>query len=86
MPTGPAFHRARVHVDTPADGFLAFPGWDKGMVWLNGFALGRYWSLGPQATLYAPSHLWRRGRNELVMLEMERTGDRIEVRSEPDIG
>ncbi|MGW7636573.1 glycoside hydrolase family 35 protein [Streptomyces decoyicus] len=85
-PTGPAFHRARIHVDTPADGFLAFPGWDKGMVWLNGFALGRYWSLGPQVTLYAPSHLWRRGRNELVVLEMERTGDRIELRAEPDIG
>ncbi|MGX7761458.1 glycoside hydrolase family 35 protein [Streptomyces angustmyceticus] len=85
-PTGPAFHRARVHVDTPADGFLAFPGWDKGMVWLNGFALGRYWSLGPQVTLYAPSHLWRRGRNDLVVLEMERTGDGIEVRSAPDIG
>ncbi|MFE1767096.1 beta-galactosidase family protein [Streptomyces angustmyceticus] len=85
-PTGPAFHRARVHVDTPADGFLAFPGWDKGMVWLNGFALGRYWSLGPQVTLYAPSHLWRRGRNDLVVLEMERTGDAIEVRSAPDIG
>ncbi|MFJ6789386.1 glycoside hydrolase family 35 protein [Streptomyces angustmyceticus] len=85
-PTGPAFHRARVHVDTPADGFLAFPGWDKGMVWLNGFALGRYWSLGPQVTLYAPSHLWRRGHNDLVVLEMERTGDAIEVRSAPDIG
>ncbi|GES29858.1 beta-galactosidase family protein [Streptomyces angustmyceticus] len=85
-PTGPAFHRARVHVDTPADGFLAFPGWDKGMVWLNGFALGRYWSLGPQTTLYAPSHLWRRGSNELVVLEMERTGDAIEVRSAPDLG
>ena len=81
VPPGPG-----IHVDTPADGFLAFPGWDKGMVWLNGFALGRYWSLGPQVTLYAPSHLWRRGPNELVVLEMERTGDRIEVRSEPDIG
>ncbi|SOE15834.1 beta-galactosidase [Streptomyces sp. 2323.1] len=85
-PTGPAFHRARIHVDTPADGFLAFPGWDKGMVWLNGFALGRYWSLGPQITLYAPSHLWRKGRNELVVLEMERTGDGIDVRSAPDVG
>lgn len=85
-PTGPAFHRARVHIATPADGFLAFPGWDKGMVWLNGFALGRYWSLGPQITLYAPRHLWRKGRNELIVLEMERTGSDIEIRSTPDIG
>ncbi|WP_018542846.1 MULTISPECIES: beta-galactosidase family protein [unclassified Streptomyces] len=85
-PTGPAFHRARLHVDAPADSFLAFPGWDKGLVWLNGFALGRYWSLGPQVTLYAPSHLWRKGRNELVVLEMEHTGEQIEVRSAPDVG
>ncbi|MGP3985500.1 glycoside hydrolase family 35 protein [Streptomyces sp. 3N207] len=82
----PAFHRATMRVDTPADGFLAFPGWDKGMVWLNGFALGRYWSLGPQVTLYAPGHLWREGSNEIVALEMERAGDRIELRSEPDLG
>ncbi|MGP3976156.1 glycoside hydrolase family 35 protein [Streptomyces sp. 8N114] len=83
---GPTFHRATLTVDQPADGFLAFPGWDKGMVWLNGFALGRYWSLGPQVTLYAPAPLWHKGRNELVVLETAKPGTQIDLRSEPDLG
>ena len=83
---GPVFHRATLSVPEPADGFLALPGWEKGMVWLNGFLLGRYWSVGPQRTLYAPSPLWRQGRNEVVVLELHRAGEQIELRSEPDLG
>ena len=85
-PAGPAFHRAVLTVDEPADGFLALPGWTKGMVWLNGFALGRYWDRGPQVTLYAPAPLWRPGRNSVVVLELHRAGEALELRDEPDLG
>lgn len=85
-PAGPSFHRLEVEVPEPADGFLALPGWTKGMVWLNGFALGRYWEIGPQCTLYAPAPLWRRGRNEVVVLELHTPGTQIELRDEPDLG
>jgi beta-galactosidase len=84
--SGPAFHRAIVSIAMPADGFIALPGWTKGMVWLNGFALGRYWERGPQRTLYAPAPLWRSGENEVVVLELHTPGSWIEVRSEPDLG
>jgi beta-galactosidase len=40
-------------------------------VWVNGFCLGRYWSLGPQRSLYLPWPLLRAGRNELVVLELD---------------
>ncbi|MGV9270819.1 glycoside hydrolase family 35 protein [Kitasatospora sp. NPDC003701] len=83
---GPAFHRARLRVDAPADGFLALPGFTKGMLWLNGFALGRHWERGPQRTLYAPAPLWRPGVNEIVILELGRPGSRIELRDHPDLG
>ncbi|KRV48389.1 beta-galactosidase [Wenjunlia vitaminophila] len=83
---GPAFHRAEVEIPDPADGFLALPGWTKGQVWLNGFALGRYWDRGPQRTLYAPAPVWRAGRNELVILELHRSGGRIEIRDTADLG
>lgn len=53
-PVGPAFHRGYADVEEPADGFLALPGWPKGSVWINGFALGRYWSRGAQANLVRP--------------------------------
>ncbi|GAA4837205.1 glycoside hydrolase family 35 protein [Saccharopolyspora rosea] len=85
-PAGPAFHRATLRIADPADGFLALPGWEKGLVWLNGFLLGRYWNLGPQRTLHAPSPLWRKGDNDVVVLELHTPGRTIELRSDPDLG
>jgi beta-galactosidase len=75
-----------VAVASPADGFVALPGWEKGIVWLNGFNLGRYWKVGPQQTLYAPKPLWRAGVNEIVVLELHQAGTAIEVRPEADLG
>ncbi|MCX4531367.1 beta-galactosidase [Streptomyces sp. NBC_00841] len=82
----PAFHRVEVDIATPADGFIALPGWNKGMVWVNGFALGRYWSRGPQRTLYAPGPAWKAGRNEIVVLELHQAGRTVEIRDTPDLG
>jgi len=78
--------RATVEVEAPADAWLAFPGGAKGMVWLNGFLLGRYWKVGPQETLYAPSPLWRSGANEIVVLDTDGLGITVEVRDRPEFG
>jgi beta-galactosidase len=84
---GPAFHRAEFEIDEPADTFLALPGWTKGNAWINGFPLGRYWSRGPQQTLYVPGPVLRRGRNELIVLELHATPARVaELRERPDLG
>jgi beta-galactosidase len=85
---GPVFHRGTFMVDKPADTFLAFPGWNKGVVWINGFNLGRYWEAnGPQRTLYVPAPLLKTGRNELVVLELHGTAShRVEFRDTPDLG
>ena len=73
-------------IDAPADAWLAFPGGAKGMVWLNGFLLGRYWERGPQVTLYAPAPLWRTGRNEVVVLDTDRLGSAVDIRRSPEFG
>ncbi|MFE9561883.1 beta-galactosidase family protein [Streptomyces sp. NPDC006487] len=86
LPDGPSFHRVTVELDCAADAFIALPGWTKGMVWLNGFALGRFWERGPQKTLYAPGPLWRTGENTLVILELHRSGATVELRDAPDLG
>jgi len=84
---GPRFHRGRLTVSDPADGFVALPGWRNGYVWVNGFCLGRYREAGPQRTLYLPGPLLRQGDNELVVLELDVTDAMaIELRSEPDLG
>jgi beta-galactosidase len=85
---GPRFFRGTFKVDAPADTFLALPGWTKGVVWLNGFNLGRYWEpKGPQHTLYVPAPKLKKGRNELIILELHEAGARtVEFRNTPDLG
>ncbi|MCX5408894.1 beta-galactosidase [Streptomyces sp. NBC_00335] len=69
-PVGPVFHRGSFEVTDPADTFLHLDGWTKGNAWVNGFALGRYWSRGPQRSLYVPAPVLRSGTNQVVVLEL----------------
>ncbi|GAA0674550.1 beta-galactosidase [Kitasatospora atroaurantiaca] len=86
-PVGPAFHRGVFEVDRPADTFLALDGWTKGSAWINGFPLGRYWSRGPQRTLYVPAPVLHPGRNEIVVLELHAAAAHtVELRDHPDLG
>ncbi|WP_374070878.1 beta-galactosidase family protein [Rathayibacter sp. SD072] len=68
---GPSLASGSVELDEPADLFLDTLHWGKGLVWVNGFLLGRYWRRGPQRTLIVPSPVTRAGRNEVVVLELE---------------
>lgn len=77
---------ASFDIAEPLDAWLAFPEGSKGMVWLNGFLLGRYWKVGPQETLYAPAPLWRTGRNEIVVLDTDGLGKTVEIREQPSFG
>jgi beta-galactosidase len=86
--TKPAFYRGTFNVEEPADTFLALPGWTKGVAWINGFNLGRYWEeKGPQHTLYVPAPKLRKGKNEIIILELHNTATTtIEFREAADIG
>lgn len=54
------------------DTFVAIPNGVKGVVWVNGFMLGRYWVVGPQQSLYLPGTVLKPGSmNEIVVLELE---------------
>ncbi len=77
---GPAFHRATFTVTQPGDCFLALPGWTKGVAWINGFNLGRYWERGPQQALYVPAPLLRAGGNELIVFELHGSGGDAQLR------
>jgi beta-galactosidase len=63
-------HRGTFDSAAGADHFLRLDGWTKGLAWVNGELLGRYWSLGPTHTLYVPGPLVRETANELVLLEL----------------
>lgn len=84
---GPVLCHGVVTVDEPADTFVALAGWTKGVVWVNGFNLGRYWDRGPQRTLYLPGPLLRPGTNDLHLLELHRfAAPRITLTGTPDLG
>jgi len=69
---GPVFYEGTLDVTDPSDTFMSFRGWNKGVAFVNGFNLGRFWpSMGPQCTLYVPGPLLRRGVNRLIILELE---------------
>ncbi|WP_406047037.1 glycoside hydrolase family 35 protein [Kribbella sp. NBC_00889] len=68
---GPTAWRASFDVEQPVDHFLSTVAWGKGIAWVNGFNLGRYWRRGPQETLYIPGPVLRPGLNELVVLELD---------------
>jgi len=80
------FAVAAVDVDAPADAWLAVPGGSKGLIWVNGFLIGRYWSIGPQETLYAPAPLWHAGRNEVRVMDLEQLPAALEIRDVPSLG
>jgi len=42
----------------------------KGALWINGHAIGRFWNVGPQLTLYVPGPWLRRGKNEIVVFDL----------------
>ncbi|XP_058821551.1 beta-galactosidase-like [Topomyia yanbarensis] len=55
------------------DTYVDPTGWGKGLIFINGFNLGRYWPLvGPQVTLYVPRHILLRGSNNIVVIEYQR--------------
>ena len=72
MLDGPAFYRGTFSLSDTGDTFLDTRGWGKGTVWVNGHQLGRFWSIGPQQTLYLPGAWLHRGANVVVVFDLER--------------
>ena len=66
----PGYHRGYFNLKKVGDTFLNFETWGKGQVWVNGHAMGRIWSIGPQQTLYIPGCWLKKGRNEIIILDV----------------
>ncbi len=63
------FFAGTFRVDRPADTFIDVTGYTKGMVFVNGHNLGRYWNIGPQFRLYCPAPFLRAGENRVVVFD-----------------
>ncbi|HPH43125.1 MAG TPA: beta-galactosidase [Candidatus Aminicenantes bacterium] len=67
------FFRGFFDLMETGDTFLDLSGWRKGVVWVNGRNLGRYWDIGPQKRLFCPGPFLRKGRNTIVVFDLHRT-------------
>ncbi|WP_244244660.1 glycoside hydrolase family 35 protein [Marinilactibacillus kalidii] len=80
----PSFSQFELVVEESKDTFIDMTGWGKGVVFINGFNLGRFWEVGPQFKLYLPGPLLKTGKNEIVIFETEGTvKDTIELTDQP---
>ena len=78
----PTFYRGSFEVKEVGDTYLDFEGWEKGVVFINGFNLGRYWKAGPQKRLYLPAPLLKEGKNEIVVFELHKDNKKMSLKEE----
>lgn len=66
----PVIMEAEFNLAETGDTFLDMRNFGKGIVFINGRNVGRYWSqLGPQQTLYIPGVWLRKGKNLIQVFE-----------------
>ncbi|EHQ25902.1 glycoside hydrolase family 35 protein [Mucilaginibacter paludis] len=70
MGTAPVIKSGYFNLQKTGDTYLDMRKWGKGLVWVNGHNLGRYWQVGPQQTLYVPAEWLKKGQNEVRVLEL----------------
>ena len=68
--TKTGYYRGHFTLRKPGDTFLNMEAFGKGQVYVNGHAIGRFWNIGPQQTLYLPGCWLKQGRNEVIMLDV----------------
>lgn len=66
----PMLKRAEFELQKVQDTYLDMRKWGKGVIWVNGHNLGKYWSIGPQQTVYLPAEWLKKGKNEVVVLDL----------------
>jgi len=64
------FFKGEFKLTVTGNTYLDMNLWEKGVVWINGHNLGRYWSIGPQKQLYCPAPWLKKGKNEIVIFDL----------------
>lgn len=77
---GPVLFYGELEITEIADTFWNTDGWGKGVLFVNGFNVGRYWSLvAPQKSIHIPRDLLKRGVNKFVVLELQKAPENLLV-------
>ncbi|HTI58925.1 beta-galactosidase family protein [Mucilaginibacter sp.] len=79
----PSLYHGVFQLKKTGDTYLDMSKWGKGVVWINGHNLGRYWNIGPQQTLYIPVEWLKKGNNEVVVFELLQRGSDLSSLARP---
>ncbi len=75
----PVVYEGTFNLNETGDTFLDMESWGKGIVFVNGKNIGRYWHVGPQQTLYLPGVWLKKGSNKIVIFEQLNLQPKTEV-------
>lgn len=64
------FFKGTFDLTDTGDTYFDMSKWIKGVVWVNGHNLGRYWEIGPQQRLYCPAPFMKEGKNEIIVFDL----------------
>ncbi|MBV4360555.1 beta-galactosidase [Pinibacter aurantiacus] len=64
------FFQGTFNLQQTADTYIDMSQYKKGIVWVNGHNLGRYWYVGPQQRLYCPASWLKKGTNKIVVFDL----------------
>jgi beta-galactosidase len=63
------FFKGTFTLSATGDTYIDLSSFEKGMIWVNGHNLGRYWEIGPQKRLYCPAPWLKKGENEIIVFD-----------------
>ena len=81
--SGPCFYRGTFMAKQAADTFVNTSRLGKGVVWVNGHLLGRFWNVGPMGSLYLPGAWVHAGSNTVTVLDLNGGAARVRGDEEP---
>ena len=75
----PVLYEGTFTLKETGDTFIDMEQWGKGIIFINGINIGRYWQVGPQQTLYIPGVWLKKGENKIVIFEQLNAEPKAEV-------
>lgn len=77
----PVIYEGTFNLAETGDTFIDMSAWGKGIIFINGKNIGRYWNVGPQQTLYIPGVWLKKGGNNIVIFEQQNDELKKEVKT-----
>ena len=64
------FFHGKFNLEETGDTYFDMSKYKKGVVWVNGHNIGRFWEIGPQQRLFCPGTWLKAGENEILIFDM----------------